>query len=165
MAQHSDIATIKIAIKQLGISDDDGNAELGVLSTYRTMLKKITGKTSVSADVMTDTDRRRVIQHLKSQGFKTGRRQRTRGHSDKHPVMATDNQIAMVYGLWRELEESGQLRSKGNAALNAWLKRFTPKFNKGVGLDAPEFLPFPAAEKVIEALKNWLTRAAPGRNQ
>jgi len=60
------VQKIHIAAKQLGIADDDGDA--AHLSSYRNLLKDITGKTSTTK--MNLPELQRVMDHLKSCGFK-----------------------------------------------------------------------------------------------
>lgn len=64
----AEIATIKVAIKELGIDDD----------TYRAMLVQLTGKRSC-ADLSWQ-ERKRVIDHLKTKGFKIRARKLPAAH-------------------------------------------------------------------------------------
>jgi len=153
----ADIAKIKIAMKQLNIPDDDGNPTHGVLSTYRSMLKKLTGKTSVSTSVMTDRDRRKVLQHFESLGFqprkfKPGKSRR------KAPGMATDGQIGKLRYLWGQLAKEGALDAGEKASLNNWILGATVKYNGGAGYDSADFLPKQICSKLIEELKQWCKR-------
>lgn len=148
------IAMIKIATKQLGISDEDGNEALGVLSTYRLMLKNLTGKTSTAIGSMSDAERAKVIRHLKSKGFSSGRPKRR----EKAPGMATTGQIGLIHVFWKALGDDGHLDSPGTQSLNAWLLNFTKGYNHGAGYSSPDFLPASVAHKVIEALKSWCQR-------
>lgn len=150
----SDIAMIKIAIKQLGISDDDGNDATGALSTYREMLKNLTGKTSCSEASMSHAERAKVIRHLKAKGFRSKPR---RKHS-KAAGMASTGQVGLIYVMWKALGDEGHLQAPGTESLNAWLLNFTQELNHGAGYNAPDFLPAEVAEKVIEALKSWCRR-------
>lgn len=147
------IAMIKIAIKQLGISDDDGNAALGVRSTYRQMLVNLTGKDSCSESAMSDAERNKVIRHLKAKGFKTTRRARA-----KAPGMASEAQVGLIHVMWTALGDKGHLDAPGTASLNAWLAHFTKSYNRGAGYSSPAFLPLPVAAQVIESLKGWCLR-------
>ncbi|MDX1491305.1 MAG: regulatory protein GemA [Pseudohongiellaceae bacterium] len=149
-----DIAVIKIAIKDLQISDEDGNSQRGVLSTYRQMLKNLTGKTSIAVNVMSDAERAKVIRHLKRRGFKNSRRSR----SSKAAGMATSGQLGLISSLWIQLDDAGALKSCTYASLNAWLESNTKRFNRGAGYSSTQFLPQEAAIEVIESLKQWLKR-------
>ena len=155
MSAHTDIAKIKIAAKQLGIPDDDGNAAAGVLSTYRQMLQSLTGKTSVGADVMTDAERSTVLRHLARKGFKSkpGRRRPA-----KAPGMASQGKIGLIYVLWQALGDGGALEAPGRESLAAWVRHQTQRYNNGAGYSAPEFLPTAAADQLIEQLKLWCQR-------
>ncbi len=148
------IAMIKIATKQLGISDEDGNESLGVLSTYRLMLKNLTGKTSTAIGAMSDAERGKVIRHLKSKGFTSGRPKRR----EKAPGMASTGQIGLIHVLWKTLGDGGHLVSPGTDALNAWVLSSTKKYNQGAGYSAPDFLPEVVAGRLIESLKQWCFR-------
>lgn len=152
-----DIAKIKIAMKQLDIPDDDGDEQHGVLSTYRSMLKKLTGKTSVSSRVMSDRDRQIVLQHFETLGFKppkarTGQRQR------KAAGMASDGQIAKLRFLWKQLDAEGALEAGERASLNNWVAGATKKYNAGAGYASADFLPKKVASILIEELKQWCKR-------
>jgi len=69
------IALIKIAAKNQGLVDDDGNEAKGKLSSYREMLKYATGKTSL-AD-MSDDEHFLVIEYLEKAGALHNPRRRT----------------------------------------------------------------------------------------
>ena len=154
----SDIAMIKVAIKQLGIADDDGNEAAGVLSTYRQMLMSVTGKTSVSADAMTDRERAKVLRHLRQQGFVPKSTKKRPRRVERAPGMLSQGELGLIHVLWRALEDAGQIKSPGKESLCAWVENFTTQFNSGRGYSAPEFLPQYAAGKVIEQLKQWCRR-------
>ncbi|MDO9478896.1 MAG: regulatory protein GemA [Pseudohongiella sp.] len=154
----SDIAMIKIAIKQLGIPDDDGNQDAGVLSTYRQMLLSLTGKTSVSADVMSDRDRAKVLRALRQKGFKPMPTRRRTRRVKKAEGMLSQGQLGLIYVLWEVLGDGNALESPGKESLCAWVQAYTRKFNSGAGYSAPEFLPDQAAAQVIEQLKMWCRR-------
>lgn len=154
----ADIAMIKIAIKQLGISDDDGNAETGALSTYRQMLVSITGKDSVKATVMSDRERAKVLRHLRQKGFVPARSAKRKQRIKRAPGMASQKQLGLIYVLWQALEDSGEIKTPGKESLCFWVANFTKQFNDGAGYSAPEFLPGEAASQVIEQLKKWCRR-------
>lgn len=153
-----DIAMIKIAITQLGIPDDDGNADLGILSTYRQMLHSLTGKTSVSADVMSDRERAKVLRHLRQKGFVPTRSKKRRRRVQRAPGMASQGELGLIYVLWQALEDAGEIKNPGKEAMCAWIENYTKQFNSGAGYSAPEFLPSDAAARVIEQLKKWCQR-------
>ena len=149
-----DIAKIKIGVKQLGICDDDGCDETGHLSTYRQMLKKLTGKTSVGMKVMNYSDRSKVLAHLRKLGFRaTNPRPRT-----KAPGMASQAEVNLIYVLWAALGNNGALTTTGRTALCSWVKNNTKKYNHSAGYNSPEFLPAEAVGPLIEQLKKWCAR-------
>ncbi|GJM12763.1 MAG: GemA protein [Pseudohongiella sp.] len=152
-----DIAKIKIAISQLGISDEDGDVESGVLSTYRQMLQQLTGKTSVSAKAMTDKERGKVISHLRRQGFRASARHKNRTRP-KFPGMASNGQIGLLRHLWKCLIEAKALNAGESASLDSWIRNKTKKYNDGAGYSSVEFLPMEVARQMIEELKSWCHR-------
>lgn len=154
---HSDIAKIKIAMKQLGVPDDDGDPAHGILSTYRSMLKKLTGKTSVASRVMSTRDRRIVLKHFHSLGFKP-RRTSPGTSRRKAKGMASDGQIGLMRHLWKRLGTSGALEAGTDASIDSWVSNRTRKYNSGAGYDSVDFLPKKMASILIEELKQWCAR-------
>lgn len=157
-SSRADIAMIKIAIKQLGISDDDGNEAAGVRSTYRQMLHSLTGKTSVSVDVMTDRDRAKVLRALRQKGFKPTQTTSRKRVVKKAEGMLSQGQLGLIYVLWEVLGDGNALESPGKESLCVWVQTYTRKYNSGAGYSAPEFLPYQVAAQVIEQLKMWCRR-------
>lgn len=159
-----DIAMIKIAAKQLGIPDDDGNEAAGVLSTYRELLKRVTGKTSCSATTMTDAERQKVLRELRRRGFKpTSQRRRAAARKvKKAPGMASKGQIGLIHVIWQHLGEHNVLEAPGPESLDAWIRNNTKRFNQGAGYSSVNFLPTAAANEVIEQLKQWVHRSGIG---
>lgn len=154
---HLDIAKIKIAMKQLNIPDDDGHAGHDDLSTYRAMLKRVTGKTSVSTTVMSDRDRRKVLQHLERLGFRPNKYRKRHGRH-KAPGMASDGQIGKLRFLWGQLRDNGALDAGEKASIDNWVAGATLKYNGGAGYGSVDFLPKQVASKLIEELKQWCIR-------
>ena len=152
MDARADIAKIKIAAKQLGIRDDDGAD--GSLSTYRQLLLKLTGKTSIAGDVMSDRERAKVLHHLQSLGFKAGPRRKPA----KAPGMVSRGQVEFMKRLWRALGDGGALHDTSLDGLKTWVLHSTQRYNSGAGYNAPEFLPATVARELIEKLKLWLKR-------
>ena len=60
-------AKIHIGVKELQIPNDDGDDATGQLSTYKKMLKQLTGKTSTLD--MSDKEKSMVLNHLRNSGF------------------------------------------------------------------------------------------------
>jgi phage gp16-like protein len=165
MSDHrNDIAMIKIAVKQLGIPDDDGNEAAGALSTYRALLKRVTGKTSCSTAVMTDGERQKVLRELRRRGFKPSpkRRKAAARGTPKAPGMASRHQIGLIHVIWQHLGDHNVLEVPGPESLDAWIRNNTKRFNQGAGYSSVNFLPTAAANEVIEQLKQWVHRSGIG---
>lgn len=132
--RNSQIATIKIAAKELGMDDD----------TYRDMLFTV-ARVRSAAD-LDWAGRKQVIDHLKSRGFKV------RHKKDSRP--STGNaQTDKIRALWLELHRSGAVRNPSEEALAVFVKRRT-------GIDAVQWLRPDQASKLIEEMKKWLARLA-----
>jgi CRISPR/Cas system CMR-associated protein Cmr5 small subunit len=127
------LAILHIAKKQLGLDDN----------TWRDLLERETGKRS-SKD-MSDGERGRVLDVLKSQGFKPASRSSRKGLEGKY--------AGKLQALWIAGWNLGLMRENGaDAALLAFVKRQT-------GIDHTRFLRYhDDATKAIEALKAWLAR-------
>jgi hypothetical protein len=82
--------------------------------------------------------RRRVIEHLKSRGWKP-----KRGRKPRHPG---DQLSSKILALWLELRDRGRLDDASDRALNRYIERQT-------GVSAVQWLDNKQAHKVIEALK------------
>lgn len=125
------LAQIHVAKAQLGMDDDD----------YRALLERVTGKRSSA--VLTEPQRRAVIEEMKRRGFKTkgrGRRPSSKPY------------VRLVFALWGELKREGVWRQDDVSSLRAFTKRMA-------GVDDPEFMTYAEATKVIEALKKMRDRA------
>lgn len=119
------LARIHIARKELGLDDD----------TYRDLLERVTGARS-SGD-LSEPDRQKVIRAFRRLGWKGGASRRKR--SDKAYVRK-------VFALWGELKRTGVWRGEDIGSLRRFVKNMT-------GCDDPEWLSWPQASQVIEALK------------
>jgi phage gp16-like protein len=133
--RNRDLATIHIAVKQLGL--DDG--------TYRDMLWTVARVRS--AKELDFTGRMRVIAHLKAKGF----RPRVGKQAGRGAPLADSLHAKKIRALWLKLRDAGVLRDASEAALNAWVKRQS-------GIDRLQWLTPADAAPVIEALKNWVFR-------
>ena len=112
--------------------------------TYRSMLFTV-ARVNSAAD-LDFGGRRRVIEHLKSRGWKPGRAKRSK--------YAGDPLSGKIMALWLELRDQGVIEDASDHAL--------AKFCRDVGgADRPEWLNNKQAHKVIEGLKAWLARKAP----
>lgn len=128
----SALAKLHIAKKQLGLDDD----------TWRDLLERETGKRS-SRD-MSDGERGRVLDVLKTQGFKPASKGSRKGIEGKY--------APKLQALWIAGYNLGLIRNKDDAALLAFVKRQT-------GIDHTRFLRYAEdGARAIEALKKWLER-------
>jgi len=126
----SAIAAIHVAKKQLGLDED----------TYRAVLVRVTGKNS--AGKMTPAEQHAVVQELRRQGFKPGKR------GLEGPF------AAKLQALWIAAWNLGIVRDRKDSAMLAFVKRQT-------GIDHTRFLIYPEdAAKAIDALKAWMAREA-----
>ena len=129
-----ELAQIHVAKTQLGLDDD----------TYRAMLWAVARVKSAA-----DLDwggRKKVLDHLKSKGFKVRPAKKSGAQR-----LASDDQSRMVRGLWIELHQAGAVRDPSEQALASYVKRMTK-------VDQLEWLNGKQMTVVIEALKKWLAR-------
>ncbi len=132
--RNAELAAIHVAVKQLGL--DDG--------TYRAFLFATTGHRSAAE--LDDTQRQKVIELMRSRGFK-----RTPAEEKRARRMADNRQLAMIRGLWKKLRYAGALADPSERHLSSFVKKMT-------GIERAEWLNPEQAIKVIEALKSWLAR-------
>lgn len=129
----SALSAIHVAKKQLGLDDD----------TYRAALVQVTGKGSTKD--MSETERRKVVEHFRNKGFAAAPAKRKRLEGKYAPVLQ-----ALWIGGWN----LGIVRNADDASLLAFVKRQT-------GIDHVRFLrDQDDAMKAIEALKGWMHREA-----
>lgn len=130
MARDPLLAQIQIAKKELGLDDD----------VYRDVLERITGSRSSSG--LTDPDRLKVIAEFRRMGWKggAGRRRSSKAY------------VRKVFALWGELKREGIWRGEDVSSLRQFVKNMT-------GCGDPEWLTWPQARDVIEALKKMKERA------
>lgn len=142
-ARRRDLAKIHMGAQALGLitRGDDSN--------YRVMLTAVAGVESAAAlDVL---GRAKVLAHLRKLGWKP-----TKPRAARPPVA---DQVAMIRALWAHLAAAGVVQNHTEAGLRAWLKSQTRKYHpQRAGYGAPEFLPGPVAQRVIEQLKGWCQR-------
>jgi len=124
------IALVHVAVRQLGLGEED----------YRAVLSKAAGVTKASELDARGFDA--VLDHLRRLGFVSAHRKRSYG---ARLGMATDGQVRLIRELWAEV--SGNLPEP---QLNAWLQHF--------GISALRFATKDKAAKVIAALKAWKAR-------
>lgn len=127
-----ELAQIHIAKAALGLADD----------TYRDMLWTVARVRSASE--LDWSGRKRVLDHLKACGWNSRQAKQTR-------QLAGDPQSKMIRALWLDLHESGAVRDASEQALASYVHRITKK-------DALQWLTVKESRRVIETLKQWLTR-------
>lgn len=125
-----ELAIIHIAVSELGIDDD----------SYRQILYQV-GKVDSSAD-LDAAGRSKLIHRLRQLGWKPKTRQK---------VTARQPQDRKIRALWLDLAKRGIVRDRSENALATYVKRQT-------GVERLEWLDGRQAERVIEALKKWISR-------
>jgi len=131
-----DLALIHLAKGQLGLDDE----------TYRAMLRATAGVDSAGA--LDPAGRARVLEHLRSRGFRplAGARRRQASPSARY-----------IRWLWGELWRRGEVASREGLA--DWLKARTRRWHpRHAGWARPESLPPEPGRRVIRQLRAWLDR-------
>ncbi|WP_417622179.1 regulatory protein GemA [Parasphingorhabdus sp.] len=126
------IQLVQIAKRQLGLSDE----------RYRAALREYAGVESSTK--MDDTGFDRLMDHFRSLGFVSDKRQASFSSNDRIG-MATAGQVSLIRELWNEVSNGGS-----EISLNKWISRF--------GVSALRFLDDKTAPKVIAGLKGWKAR-------
>lgn len=135
--------TIHVGCKTLGL-DADMRHELQLVTT---------GKASLSE--MTETELRRMVDALKSRGFRPGTKQ---GASRFRPA-ASRADLRFVHVLWSLLGNAGALKRPGRDGLNAFVRsRFEGKW-QSVPLDIDMLHDAGQINDVTRALKDMCHRA------
>lgn len=129
-----ELAQIHVAIKQLGMSEED----------HRALLSSVCGVTS--AGDLDDAGRRAYLAHLKKLGFKPRR------SGDR--TQADDAQSRKIRALWLMLHQLGAVRNPAESALAAYVQRT-------VRVSALHWLNARQTETIIESLKKWAMRYLP----
>ncbi len=129
------IAKIHVAKKEMAMSDDD----------YRAFLTRVSGKSSSSALAISALEN--VLEEMKSMGFKAKQAPKKAGtrRQDKSP------QSRKIRGMWITLHQMGQVEDPSEQALNVFVERIT-------GISDLKWLWSRDADKVIKALRGWITR-------
>ncbi len=130
--RNSMIGKVKVAVKQLGIVEDD----------YKQMLLTQTGKLSLTE--CSDAQIGRVLDHLKAKGFKP--------LPPKGPKIATHPVARMARALWVSLYHLGAVHNRSEEALEAFAKDRL-KCERLAWADQRQ------GYLLIEALKGWAKRA------
>lgn len=140
------IAKIHIAKKQLCLDDE----------TYRQLLATAANGKSSCKD-MAKYELENVLDVLKTKGFKPLKKKSTKRLSPKSGK-AKHAEIDKIRAIWITMHKHGFLRDGSEDALDAYTKRMTVRLNKGIGLDAVNWLnPF-LASRLLEVLKQWHKR-------
>lgn len=126
------LAQIHIAKKDLGLDDE----------TYRAMLWTY-ARVHSSAE-LDHAGRAKVLDHLKSLGWKSGRKQR-----NKKPT--NDPRYGLIRELWLELHANGVVNDPSEQATIRFIKNQTK-------IDSFEWLSTKQVSSLIERLKQWLKR-------
>ena len=133
-----ELAQIHMAAEHLGMDTADKNPD----SDYRSMLWTC-ARVRSAAD-LDFAGRRKVIEHLKSRGWKPTKAKHSKHHDDKL--------TRKILALWLELRDQGVIQDASNRALATFC-------NQVAGVARPEWCNNKQAEAVIEGLKAWLKRA------
>lgn len=139
MTRRAAVAKVQIARKELGLDDD----------TYRTMLERITGRTSSAA--CTDDQLGDVLDEMKAKGWKPkvvqgGRTARRSSAVADHPS------AKKARALWLSLWHLGEIEQSDETALEAFARR-------QLGVDRLQWADQAQCYKLIEALKAMANRA------
>mgnify|MGYP006435377777 CR=1 FL=1 len=129
------LAKVHAGAKALALGDD----------AYRDLLARVTGHRSAKDCTLGQLDD--VVRELKALGWREGQPKR----AGKRKLAPGDVQ-AKARALWLSLYHLGEVESPEEAALDAFVKR-------QLGTDSLRFVTPQNADRVIEALKSWLTRA------
>ncbi|NTT88248.1 gp16 family protein [Tabrizicola fusiformis] len=134
------IAIINIAKAELGLDDD----------TYRTLLVRVTGKTSLRQ--MSERQRIDVVEEMKRKGF------RIRASRAAKPLpKAFQPHSRLIHALWKNCHSLGVIENPSREALRAFCKRFVAHGLDHVVVD-PDLLDRAQATPIIEALKKMEAR-------
>jgi phage gp16-like protein len=132
------VAKVKIAQKQLGMDDD----------TYRDCLEGVTGKRS--STLLKVWQLENVVKALRAKGFKD----KPTKDAGSRP-QADDDQSRLIRSLWLQLHEGGKVRDPDERALVHWVRG---QFKTSEGIEALQWLSVRQKRRIIEQLKQWLTR-------
>lgn len=142
----AELARIHIAAKELGLDRDTYEDMLWTLCRVR------------SAADLDEHGRRLVLDHLRARGYRF-----RRPGSSKWPARdadrPNDDQVALIRHIWGRLAAAGVVRHSDEDGLRAFVQPQTRRYHPvGAGYSAPEFLPPPVAQSLIEHLKQWAAR-------
>jgi hypothetical protein len=132
-----EIKLIHVGRRELGMDED----------TYRAMLELVAGVRSAAA--LDGAGRKKVIDHLKSKGFKVKSKATGKPAAASEP--GADAQYRKIQALWGDLARLGAVRVNTEAAIRVYIKRIT-------GCDAYSFCSSAQVAVIIETLKKWRDR-------
>jgi phage gp16-like protein len=140
------LAKSAIAVKQLGLSDDD----------FRGVLHQQFGVSSRRD--LSDQQLAELIDHFRSKGFEDSYRRRSGGNN--RPAGKRPKEVSLMRALWISGWHLGVVRENSDKALASFAKRVTggEKTPGQLGTDRLEWLDGTQTVKVIEALKDLLAR-------
>lgn len=146
-ARKRDLAMIHLAAKQIGLSRDD----------YEHVLRVVTG--CASASELDAGQREQLLKHFEKLGFKrrppaAKRIAQKPGPAKAHRPLAMDEESRKVRALWLMLHELGVVRDPSEQALAAYVKRIAK-------VDALQWARGEGVYDVIESLKKWAMRFLP----
>lgn len=133
--RNNELSQIHIAKKELGLDDE----------TYRAML--FTVARVHSAKDLDFHGRKRVLAHMKGRGWKNKSAKKAKSSRP----LADFPKAKKIRALWLSLRDAGALEDASEAALGSYVRRITD-------VDALEWISDAQADKVIETLKQWLSR-------
>lgn len=153
-AYAADIKLIHTAKKALALTDD----------SYRAIIWRFSGNSTDSSAKLTGPQRRDVIEHFRTLGFKPEARRpgsvvggpyRRGGHSHKRqaarPAEPYRAQVGKLQALWFSLYQLGVVRENTSAACEAFVRRHT-------GIQALRWNDAEDLSRAIECLKGWCQR-------
>ena len=149
MSRNPMLAKIHIAKKELGL--DDG--------TYRTILERITGKSSSSG--LPDSQLDAVLTEFKRLGWKpkaaTATAKTDAGKNTRRRISDKPH-VRKVFAIWDDLCSQGIPVIANRTGLLAFVARMTKTESRPGGIADPEWLSAEEANKVVEGLKAWRAR-------
>lgn len=133
-----EIKLIHVARRELAMDEE----------TYRAMLKLVAGVESAAK--LDDAGRKKVIDHMKSKGFKVKSKSAGKA-APGASVTEPDPQYRKIQALWGDLARCGAVRVNTEGAIRIYIKRIT-------GCDDYRFCNNKQVAVIIETLKKWRDR-------
>lgn len=128
------IAKIHLAKKQLALAED----------SYRAILERITGLDSAGKMRLDQLDA--VLREFARLGWR----------AKPAAKRSAQPQIRMIHAVWADI---CKLQGRGDEeALRSFVRRQTKTEDHPEGVDSPNFLTAPLANRVLEGLKAWRAR-------